>query len=480
MPDPHLLVIAVDGLRASALGAYGNTAFATPALDRLAAESFLVDWCFAGSPDLALVYRSLWQSVHVLRPEATAVPRPILPRWFSDRGYATTLVTDEPLLATLEADTHEFDEVLFGPLSRSPAMACSIVNRTGSHSDATRDRADDIAGTSLAQLMEMACECIAQPIARPSDDRTGPQLVWVHSRGMYGPWDAPLELQQALLDEDDPEQYDIIDPPDVLIGEDADPDAAFLYGCAYAAQVMVLDACIDGLMAAADAAWPDGNWLLLLLGTRGFPLGEHGRVGGVDDRLSAEALHVPWLIRFPDSTGQLARTGGLVSHLDLLPTLMERLTGEAPSDGVDGLSLLPLVRGRVALAPPVLSVDALARPAARLCPAWRDAVISAGAGGARSIRTPGWCLRCGPADSDLGATGSANALLATARTLAEPVAPTLYVRPDDRWEANDVAKLCPEVVTGLTQAVADAERQIHDGGPVPAKKLPDELRTSVG
>ena len=57
----NVLVIVVDGLRASALGAYGNTSYPTPSLDRFAAESLLLDWCFAPSPDLPDIYRALWQ-----------------------------------------------------------------------------------------------------------------------------------------------------------------------------------------------------------------------------------------------------------------------------------------------------------------------------------------------------------------------------------------------------------------------------------
>jgi arylsulfatase A-like enzyme len=451
-----MLVVAVDGLRASALGAYGNTSFATPALDRLAAESFLVDWCFAGSPELPLVYRSLWQSTHVLRLETAAESWPSLPRWFGDRGYATTLITDEPLLASLFGAS-EFDERVERPLwpvsrpsheadRRSPDSFCGVGRPPHNRFGAASDRAEDIAQTALAQLLAAACECIAQPLAVAVDERDQPQLIWVHSRGMYGPWDAPLQLQESLLDEDDPAPYDIVEPPDVVIGRQDDPDAVFLYGCAYAAQVMVLDACINGLMAAADAAWPDGNWLLVLLGVRGFPLGEHGRVGGVDGRLFADQLHVPWLVRFPSGEGRLARTSGLASHFDLLPTLVDFITGEAPRDRVDGMSILPLARGRR--------------------PEWRDAVISAGPTGARSIRTPGWCLRYPPGyEQELSTEGRAEA--------------ELYVRPDDRWEANDVAKLCTDVVAGLIEAMSDASRQIQDGGPVPAEKLPDELRLPV-
>src|SRR3954451_20061640 len=89
----NVLVIVVDGLRASALGAYGNTSFATPVLDQLAAESLLLDWCFAPSPDLPDTYSALWHST------CSAQSRPMvsLPRVFADAGYGTTLVTDDDL-----------------------------------------------------------------------------------------------------------------------------------------------------------------------------------------------------------------------------------------------------------------------------------------------------------------------------------------------------------------------------------------------
>src|SRR4051795_10733164 len=93
----NVLVIVVDGLRASALGAYGNTSFGTPALDRLAADSLLLDWCFAPSPELTDVYRALWHSIHPAQPDLQSSSS--LAQLFADRGYSTTLVTDEAMLS---------------------------------------------------------------------------------------------------------------------------------------------------------------------------------------------------------------------------------------------------------------------------------------------------------------------------------------------------------------------------------------------
>jgi arylsulfatase A-like enzyme len=393
----NVLVIVVDGLRASALGAYGNTSYATPALDRFAAESLLLDWCFAPSPDLPDIYRALWHSSH----NAKSHTIPSLPRMFAEAHYGTTLVTDEDSLSTY-ASADEFDDIV--------KIVSSL--ETGAPSK----RAEDASECDIAHAFSTVVEHVREA------PRGKPRLVWLHARGMYGPWDAPLDLQRGLLDDDDLTPIPSIAPPDHVINSADDPDIAFRYVCAYGAQIMVLDACMESLLEVIDAQ-DDDSWLVTLLGARGFPLGEHGRIGGIDPRMHAEQLHVPWLVRFPDGRGQLARFGALTSHYDLLPSLVDWIDLDSKLDrsGFDGMSIVPL--------------------ASSIRTPWRDATISKSTN-SRSIRTATWCLREDVAPQDAAATA----------TKAEST-PELYVRPDDRWEANDIAKLCPEVVEELRAAL---------------------------
>lgn len=391
----NVLVVAIDGLRASSLGAYGNTTYGTPALDRFAANSFLLDCCFAPSSDLAEVYREMWQSSSV-RPDAT------LPKVFNDLGYSTTLVTDELVLNSFAA-TSEFRQTV---QVAAPSPSHGVVKR-----------ANGPAETDLARVFAAAMD----QIANDPDDKD--RLVWLHARGMYGAWDAPLEFQQMLLDDSDPLPIASTSAPDLEVTDGDDPDAPFRYATAYAAQVMALDACWEVLLDALDSA--SDPWLVVLIGARGFPLGEHNRIGGLDSRLFAEQLHVPWLIRFPDNRGRLARSGNLTTHQDLLPTLMDWIDRDHIYDRstFDGTSVVPLATATNSK--------------------WRDALISASLH-ARAIRTPAWCLRETVVANPNAVDRSGN-----------PPTLELYVRPDDRWEANDVAKLCPEVVDELQSRLAE-------------------------
>ncbi len=366
MEAENILVVAVDGLRAAALGAYGNTTFSTPAMDQFAADSRLYDWCFAESVELSTIYRSLWQG-----------EQPLL-KSLAENGFCTTLLSDEPEIVACEAASDFHDCIQLPPVD--PA------------------RASDVLQTAIARVFATACEQIERPQLKP-------RCLWVHARGMYGPWDAPLELQESLLarDEGDPPPEDGLESPDFELTDTSDPDTAFRWSCAYAAQTMALDACIDGLCRTL-AEVGSAKWLVVLLGVRGFPLGEHGRVGGLDRRLYAEQLQVPLIWRFPAASGRLSRSAQLVTLADL------------------SSALLATVRSEFRLPE-------------------RDYLMASDSTGARAIRTAEWSLPTGPffAAHDSGDESRCE----------------LYVRPDDRWEANDVAALCPEVVADLLARLAE-------------------------
>lgn len=410
MTEDNILVIAVDGLRASALGAYGNTWYETPHLNRFATESFLAEWCLASSVELADIYRSLWFARHPLRPAPD--PRS-LPRRLAEHGWRTALITDEPTLTDL-GGANDFDEVV-------PITDCkSAVAR---QLDAT----------------QLAAAFASLDVA--TSDATTPRLVWFHARGMYGVWDAPLEIRSALAEDDDPDPYSDVAPPDLWIDSAADPDARFRFSCAYAAQVQILDACVGALLdelKLVEQRRPHDRWLTVVLGVRGFPLGEHDRVGGIAPQLHCEQLHVPLLLHCSDGAGALHRAGQLVTHEDVPATIAAWAENDpVPQPLEDGRSLLPLVYGE--------PTD------------WRDYVIAASNTGQLTVRTAAWCWH----------------------RSCEETSEQLFVRPDDRWETNDVATLCPELAAGLREVAADFQSRCEQGRSLALPALPALLTEPV-
>ncbi|BBO33506.1 sulfatase-like hydrolase/transferase [Lacipirellula parvula] len=396
MPPRHAIVIAVDGLRASALGAYGNAWHPTPALDRLASESLLFDWMMVDSPALAGFYRAAWLGVPApydgveptnLKPLAAAHSAGLLPQLLA-AGIAASLTTDDVWLAE-QGDQLGFRDVRALEFPQ-PATA------------------ESMADTELAQLFAIAADQLEQWSVAEDSATAGaepPRLLWLHARGYHGAWDAPIELRQSLLDEDDPEAPTFVTPP--LRLETTNSDELLLQRASYAAQTTILDECIGMLLEMLTATGLAESTAVLVVGCRGFALGEHGAAGSEVHDLYGEVTHIPCILRRPDGAPVAPpRASELVQPADLAPYLLEWLGCSLPPSPSDASQPIPA----------------------------RDRVVAIGKHGEMAMRTQSWLLRQAAKSSELSE--------------AEPTI-ELFAKPDDRWEANEIADRCPDDVAEL-------------------------------
>ena len=415
----NAICVVIDGWHAGYAGCYGNSWIATPEVDRLACEGFVFDQAVSDSLSLERLYRGYWQGESALAPDADG-ERLTLPCELKAAGIQTALVTDEPRVAEL-ALAGEFDEV--HRVSAEPR----------------RRTAADITETHLALPFAEAADWLAA--ARR------PFLLWIHARGMTAPWDAPLSLRNQYADDPDRLPPDFADVPCRLLPQGFDPDELLGIRWTYAGQASLLDQCLGGLIESIELAKLAEETLLVVISARGFALGEHGRVGlpvESGDRIAGasspslceEIIHVPWLIRLPGNAPAAGRSQALVQPADLCLTLLDYW--KLPADVArGGKSLWPIVREEVS--------------------AVRDRVCIerelAGEGTVeRAIRTSLWLLRwqatCGPAE-------------AVAYTQEPAAAPELFVKPDDRWEVNDVADRCADLIEPLKRAFDDHAQYVR-------------------
>ncbi len=144
-----------------------------------------------------------------------------------------------------------------------------------------------------------------------------PFMFWLHVGSLGRVWDAPLEFRNQYSDEDDPPLPESPLVPNEILAADFDPDLLLGFTHSYAGQVTLLDLCLGSLLESLAATSLGRNMLTTVLSARGFPLGEHGRVGACDDALYGELTQIPWLLRFPDGSGAAERTQALVQPADL-------------------------------------------------------------------------------------------------------------------------------------------------------------------
>ncbi len=373
----NAICLVLDCLHTGFLGPYGNTWIHTPAWNRLAAEAFTFDFATADSPLLDVACRSYWQFTHALAAPGQEAPS------FADRvreaGITPVLMTDDPRVAAHRL-AGDFEQVVAIERPAPPQVA------------------EQLDETHFAWCFAQLVDWLEQAPEK--------YVLWCHLSGLGAVWDAPMDYREAYADADDPEPYGGAELPERRLPPDHDPDEVLGFVHAYAGQVSLLDICLGGLLNWLD----DRPTVLAVAGARGFPLGEHGRVGLCDVPLYGELVHVPLLLRTPDRSGAALRSRALVQPADLSATLVDLVGIHAPVEEF-GASLLPVVRGERERV--------------------RDAVVLAGTGSERAIRTPAWYLRA-----------------------VEP--PELFVKPDDRWEANNVASRCGEVAEELQEALTQA------------------------
>ncbi len=403
MPEKNLICLVVERLHAGMVGAYGNSWIRTAAIDKLACESIVFDQAFLESPLLEQTYRAYWHGVHPADGRSRDEQTASLPHLLSSAGWHTALVTDSAEVARLLSAAEFSEQVLVD----SPTECTT---------------AADISESGMARLFGAATDWIQT--ARE------PFCLWVHARGLAGPWDAPLEMRNQFAEEDDPEPPKLVKVPNHWLPDEFDPDEPLGIRHAYAGQVTLLDLCLGAFLDELDAGPLAKRTQLTFLSTAGFPLGEHRRIGPCDDAMYNETTQLVWTMRFPDELGKLTRTQALAQPSDLPGTLLDWLELDVGQLGHGtASSLLSLIRG---------SLDFV-----------RDRLLMVGRHD-RALRTPAWHLR-------QPLTGAAE----------------LYAKPSDRWEVNEVANLLPDIVLGMQAAL----EEVQQSGPAADAASLDESLT---
>lgn len=251
----------------------------------------------------------------------------------------------------------------------------------------------------------------------------GPYFLWCHLAGLGTTWDAPWQFRETYWDEGDPPPPSSAEVPDYRLAQNFDPDEVLGVTQAYCGQVSLFDTCFGAFADFLDSLPDSNDSVLALASPRGFPLGEHGGIGATDSPLFSELVHVPCMLRLPARFDRGVRMSALAEPADLWATLLDLYgVAQTPRSPTAG-SLIPIFQQETV--------------------AIRDRLAILGLDGQRAIRTPAWYLRS-----------------------AEQ--PELFAKPDDRWEANNVACRCGDVVEQLQDTLIRYEQSL------PASHIPSE------
>jgi arylsulfatase A-like enzyme len=270
---------------------------------------------------------------------------------------------------------------------------------------------DDI--RDFGGLVKTATQRIEQLHARPKG------LLWIDTGILLPPWSLPSIYRSHYFEElaNDPDTLEELVPIEDLSAKELgwhDTNTVIRAQRSLARAVTYFDAGLGKLLEAIDQQGGRST-LILVTSDRGQALGEHGMGGANVLTLYEEIVHVPLLVRLPDNANAGVRVRTPTQDVDMLATIIEALGLSAPA--THGRSVLSLCSDEAA------SI----RPYAASCRVGGDSLRF-------SIRTSEWAYFIA------GAAG------ADARE-------ELYVKPDDRWEVNNVVQHHQELAQGFRQTV---------------------------
>jgi arylsulfatase A-like enzyme len=323
-PQPHVILVVVDTLRADALGCYGHEAAHTPALDAFAAESVQFTDAVSSSgwtlPSVGSLLTGVWPSLHkatgkvsLLRPISPDIPTAA--ELLVDEGYRTLGFANaaylSPLLG-LDRGFEVFDH------QHAYNQDVRRADQTVNDAIAALDKSDEDKPLFLLTHLfdsHLDYDPLPEDLARATEGLSGPA--------------PPLSLRGCKeLAQDEPPSEEL---------------QAWVRAV-YDAEVAAIDRAFARLRAALEerGIWDDA--VVILTSDHGEEFWEHGDFEH-GHTLFNELIHVPLIVKAPRGAQVEPRVvDAQVRVLDTLPTIFELCELEQPTS-FSGRSYLSLMRG---------------------------------------------------------------------------------------------------------------------------------------
>jgi arylsulfatase A-like enzyme len=109
--------------------------------------------------------------------------------------------------------------------------------------------------------------------------------------------------------------------------------------------VKIIDQQLGRVLAELDRLGMDRDTLIVFTTDHGELLGDHG-LWCKGPFLYEQLIRVPLIIRFPAGVHGGQRVDSIVSHVDLVPTILN-LLGAPGAGETDGVDLMPMLAGQV-------------------------------------------------------------------------------------------------------------------------------------
>lgn len=367
---PNVVLVTIDALRADALSYAGYPLKTSPNLDRLAAESVVFSQALTTFPGTAPSMASLMTGLFPSFESVNAWTRPtrhgfnefespgerelsglsdnvrMLAEILGETGYTTLGFTTNPNLSIGDNFDQGFEEYeQFLPFLRR----------------ARKDREHPLIGSYPDAKVVLGA--VRRYLERDFEE---PVFMWIHLMEPHSPYLPPEKFARRFSGRDtgfsdleiNESYYHLVYTVQGNLGaaarypspeERGVPPGKFVghLRALYDAEVRYCDAQLRRLfkLLREHSLWDDT--LLIITADHGEEFFEHGHVGHhVESGLTEELLRIPAIIRPPGGQRPGKSIDNLVRLVDFAPTILDYAGLENEIEGMDGVSLRPLIEGR--------------------------------------------------------------------------------------------------------------------------------------
>jgi len=365
---PNLLFLWTDEQRADTMAVYGNKKIRTPNLNKLADQSVVFQRAYVTqpvcTPSRSSVMTGLWPHTNgctanniPLRPET-----PCLPEILKDENYRTAYMGKWHLGDEVFAQ-HGFEEWVSiednysryfreGRDRNARSSYHHFLIGCGYSPDSNGKFSREFAARRPIEhgkpkfLERRACDFMRR-------HRDEPFILYVNFLEPHMPFFGPLDDLHKPEEIDLPSNFaDPLEDNEPLRYRVNREYCRAKYGtdeqsfrrliARYYGLVTLVDQSVGGILKTLDDLDLSDHTIVVYTSDHGDMMGAHQMVE--KSVMYEEAVRVPWLMRLPgmSRTGRIIRDP--VSHIDLVPTLLELLR-YPPDERLPGRSLLPVIRG---------------------------------------------------------------------------------------------------------------------------------------
>ena len=343
--DSTVVVIVLDALHAAHVSHLGYDRETTPHLDRLAAEGITFTQAVAPAPytlaTMASLHTGLLPDAHGITQGRRRLSdeRRTIATHLAEHGWRSFGATGNLNASSLQGLHRGFERFLE---MHRPAPSR---DRAGALGDVAESETDLRASGATPPLAEEFPPVVDEWLAALGSSKA---FLFPHLLEPHSPYRAPEEIKRRFVDEayEGPFANGATRPfLQSVRGElEVSPtDIAAGIG-QYDANLAYADAALGEIFERLRAAGRYDDALIIVTSDHGEAFWQHGRWGH-NDELHEETVHVPLVVKLPAGRSIAGRrVDGLVSPMDLLPSLCEWLELPVP-DGLHGVPLQRAIDG---------------------------------------------------------------------------------------------------------------------------------------